>query len=614
MMRRILVILSLLLSLLILASCHGQKDALEITMPDDFDPNKQYEIVFWAKNENNSNQRDVYEQAIAEFESYYPNISVTIKHFVNYDDIYNDVITNIQTGTTPNVCITYPDHIATYITGEGVVYPLDRIIDDPKWGLGGSQVAFDAPRSDEMIEKYLEEGYIGDTLYALPYMRSTEALYINKTYVEALGYEIPDVLTWDFVWEVSAAALKKDSNGNYAVNGQSVMIPFIYKSTDNMMIQMLRQLDAGYSTVTGQIEMFNDSSREILKHIASQSKLGTFSTFKISSYPANYLNRGQCIFAVDSTAGSTWMGSDAPLSDVHHGEVVDFETVVRPVPQYDVENPAMISQGPSLCIFNKEDSGEVMASWLFVQYLLSNNTQIAYSQTEGYVPVTLKAQNSNEYQDYLNRAGEDNELYYDVKIATTKMLIENTENTFTAPVFNGSVSLRNAAGEMIEDVTKAVKRKKIVNDKYIDKLYESVTSLYRLDQIEASEGKIRLGRMPALSIALLCGIGVAWLGIITYFGVSKLKNRNGASKRSLACGSIDAHRANKIKSALDLVACETCAVSVALIIDCLAFINRFASVVTPIVLIAALVALSALSLIARRMFISKYISKKREEY
>ena len=31
------------------------------------------------------------------------------------------------------------------------------------------------------------------------------------------------------------------------------MIPVIYKSTDNMMIQLLRQLGAGYSTDQGEI-------------------------------------------------------------------------------------------------------------------------------------------------------------------------------------------------------------------------------------------------------------------------------------------------------------------------------------------------------------------------
>ena len=519
------LLILVLLSAVSLFACHGieEKNAFEI--PESFDEGKEYNIVFWAKNENNSSQREVYNRAIEEFETLYPNINVTIKHYTSYDDIYNDVITNIQTDTTPNVCITYPDHIATYIAGANTVVPLNQLIADRKYGLGGSEIKFDAPTSDEIVEEFLNECYIGDSLYALPFMRSTEALYINKTYVEALGYDVPDVLTWDYVFEVSNAALAKNSDGSYKINGQSVMIPFIYKSTDNMMIQMLRQQGAGYSTSRGEIEIFNDTAREILKTIAKNTKTGAFSTFGISSYPANYLNKGQCIFAVDSTAGSTWMGSDAPLSDIHHGMVVDFETVVRPIPQYDVDNPSMISQGPSLCIFNKTDSGEVMASWLFVQYLLSNETQIAYSQTEGYLPVTKKAQQSAEYQDYLSRRGEDNEKYYDIKIDATRLLMDNTENTFTTAVFNGSTSLRNAAGEMIEDVAKAVRRKKNVNDKYIDKLYDNVSSLYRLDQIGLYEGKLRLGELPAESVALLSGIGVVWLGIIAYAVVSHIKKQ-----------------------------------------------------------------------------------------
>ncbi len=99
-------------------------------------------------------------------------------------------------------------------------------------------------------------------------------------------------------------------------NGQEVMIPFIYKSTDNMMIQMLKQQDAGYSTQTGEIQIFNDTTRDLLYTIADHAGTGAFSTFKISGYPANFLNAGQCVFAIDSTAGATWMGSDAPLADI----------------------------------------------------------------------------------------------------------------------------------------------------------------------------------------------------------------------------------------------------------------------------------------------------------
>ena len=47
------------------------------------------------------------------------------------------------------------------------------------------------------------------------------------------------------------AAAKKDADGTYLLNGQKVMIPIIYKSTDNMMIQMLRQKNAGYASEEG---------------------------------------------------------------------------------------------------------------------------------------------------------------------------------------------------------------------------------------------------------------------------------------------------------------------------------------------------------------------------
>ena len=376
-MRKIISTVLICILLASLAGCHGSVGRSEYTLPDTFDTSRNYEISFWAKNDTNLTQVNIYKKAIADFESLYPNIKVNLRLYTNYGDIYNDVITNISTDTTPNVCITYPDHIATYMAGSNVVVPLDQLLTDEQYGLGGSDVLFDAPTKDEIIPKFLEECKIGDRYYALPYMRSTEACYINKDFVEKLGYTLPDVLTWDFIWEVSEAAMKKDENGIFALNGQNVLIPFIYKSTDNMMIQVLRQKNAGYSTQDGQILLFNDTTKDFLYTVAEHAETRAFSTFKISSYPGDYLNAGQCIFAVDSTAGATWMGPNAPLIDISPDKLVQFETAVRPIPQFDTENPVMISQGPSMCLFNKEDPQEVLASWLFAQYMLTNDVQIA---------------------------------------------------------------------------------------------------------------------------------------------------------------------------------------------------------------------------------------------
>ena len=492
------LVMALVLLMGLFSGCHGTLVPLDgsqpsvtvkpFDVPEEFDTSRNYEITFWAKNDTNINQVNIYKQSIAAFEAVYPNIKVNLQLYTDYGEIYKDVITNIATDTTPNVCITYPDHIATYLADPDSVVVLDSLLTDEKYGLGGSEIRFDGPSRDELVEKFLSECMLGGSYYAVPYMRSTEACYINKTYVEALGFTIPDVLTWDFVWRVCAAAMDKDSDGNYKVNGQKTLIPFIYKSTDNMMIQMLRQRDAGYSTATGSIEIFNDTTEELLYSLSQQAKLGSFDTFKRIGYPANYLNKGQCIFAIDSTAGATWMGCNAPLMDVAEENLVEFETVVRPIPQFDTENPQMISQGPSVCIFNKEDPQEVLASWIFTQFLLTNEVQIPYSQTEGYVPVTTKAQQSAEYQTYLSQEGADNELHYNVKIAATKMLLEYTENTFVTPVFNGSMNLRNAAGQLIEEVTKAAYRKQTVDDAFLKKLFDNMISLYRLNQIAQKVG------------------------------------------------------------------------------------------------------------------------------
>lgn len=532
--KRIPLLLIMLFVLGVLTGCHGSRGMESFVIPEEFDTSRNYEIVFWAKNDTNKTQTQIYEKAIANFEALYPNITVTLRLYTDYGRIYNDVITNIATNTTPNVCITYPDHIATYMTGRNSVISLDELLQHETYGLSGSEVRFDAPTKEEVVPKFLEECSIDGSYYALPFMRSTEACYVNKTYVEKLGYTLPETLTWEFVWEVSEAAMAQDAEGNFLLNGQKVMIPFIYKSTDNMMIQMLKQKGAGYSSEHGEIQIFNEVTKELLYTVAEHAKTGAFSTFKISSYPGNFLNAGQCLFAVDSTAGATWLGTHAPLSDISEDKLVEFETVVMEIPQFDTEHPKMISQGPSVCVFNKTDAQEVLASWLFAQYLLTNEVQIAYSQTEGYLPVTIKAQESAEYQDYLSRCGEDNELYYDVKINASKLLLNHIEDTFVTPVFNGSTSLRDAAGQMIENVAKSVKRKQEINEEYFEKLFFDMTSLYRLN-LDGSQngtvaGKAELGKLPQTAVILLSALVIAWGLMLFYVVSSKIKSKKLKSK------------------------------------------------------------------------------------
>ena len=137
---------------------------------------------------------------------------------------------------------------------------------------------------------------------------------------------------------------------------------------------------------------------------------------------------------------------------------------------------------------------------------------------------------NREISIYLSRSGEDNDHYYDVKIKASQLLLDNIENTFVTPVFNGSTSLRDAAGQMIEEVTKAVRRKKEVNDAFIDTLYTDMTALYRLNQREGDgslspEGKSDLGPLPRTSVLLLGTLASVWALMIAYVVIVAIKKR-----------------------------------------------------------------------------------------
>ena len=140
-----LVLAVILLCMTMLTGCHGSKGMETFEIPEEFDESRQYEITFWAKNDTNITQVKIYEKAIEDFQKIYPNITVNLRLYTDYGKIYNDVITNISTNTTPNVCITYPDHIATYMTGHNTVVALDGLFSHEKYGLGGSEVKFDSP-------------------------------------------------------------------------------------------------------------------------------------------------------------------------------------------------------------------------------------------------------------------------------------------------------------------------------------------------------------------------------------------------------------------------------------------------------------------------------------
>ena len=87
---------------------------------------------------------------------------------------------------------------------------------------------------------------------------------------------------------------------------------------------------------------------------------------------------------------------------------------------------------------------------------------------------------------------------------------------------------------MIEEVTKSVRRKKTVDDAYIESLYGQINSLYRLDQIGSQTGntedaKKDLGPLPSTAVTLLAALAVAWV-LIGFYWLRNMAKKHEKTK------------------------------------------------------------------------------------
>ena len=389
-----------------------------------------------------SNLSDVLNIYIAEFNKLYPNITIEHQQVGGYDDVREQISTEITVGNQPNIAYCYPDHVAMYNVTKAVV-PLDSLIDslaiveradgtEEMMGLSQKQI-------DDFIEGYYNEGkQFGDgKMYTLPLSKSTEVLYYNKTFFDQHNLTLPT--TWDEMEALCAKIKEIDPN----------CIPLGYDSESNWFITMCEQYGTPYTSATGEHFLFNTPENvAFVKEFKSWYDKGYFTTqelfgaytsglFVSETSPKSYMSIG-------SSAGATHQrptkGNDGKYP---------FEVGIATIPQVNPEDPKVISQGPSLCIFDKENKQEVYASWLFMKFLTTNiDFQAEFSMVSGYVPV-LKSVADHEYYKsaFLDKA--DGGDY--IAALSAKVCLSQVDAYYTSPAFNGSSVARDQVGLLMQN-------------------------------------------------------------------------------------------------------------------------------------------------------------------
>ena len=232
-------------------------------------------------------------------------------------------------------------------------------------------------------------------------------------------------------------------------------IPLGYDSESNLFITMCEQLNSPYTSaagVDGEHFLFNNETNQgFMKRLKSWYDKGYMTTQEIfGGYTSGLFielgeNAQRSYMSIGSSAGAKHQCVDKSADGTYA-----FRTGIASIPQYDLNNKKVISQGPSLCMFNQKDPQKVMASWLLMKFLTTNvGFQAQFSIASGYVPV-IKSVEQNEY--YINHVSKANNTKDFIAATATDFCVKQADNYFTSDAFLGSSEARLQVGSLVQNI------------------------------------------------------------------------------------------------------------------------------------------------------------------
>lgn len=382
-MKKLMTSLSLVAGVTTLAACSsGNKEQTPETSEIVTTIESPVTIEFWHAMAG-TNQEAV-DALVEQFNSTIgaeKNITVKPVYQGQYTDLKTKTTAALKSGSAPAITQAYPDWVAEYLQSGNVV-ELDQYIFNDEVGIKDF---------DDIIEAYRAENsqYEGGKFYSLPFNKSTEVLYYNKTFFDENNLTVPT--TWDEVEEVSAKI--KELTGKTA---------FGIDAPANYFITMVQQFGGQYTNSNGDILFAENDAKaaiEALELLQRNSEAGYWRLPGEDKYLSGPFMSELLYMYTGSSAGYS------------HISTADFEVGIAPIPQISDETGAVIQQGTNVVVFNQNKSQEeVYAAYEFAKYLSSYEGNLAFSTTTSYLPIRESVIASDEYQTYVTESNDQTKV------------------------------------------------------------------------------------------------------------------------------------------------------------------------------------------------------------
>lgn len=376
-------------------------------------------------------------------------ITVKAQYQGEYDDSLNK-LKSAQIGNMGADLVQVYEIGSRFMIESGWITPMQQMIDADSYDLS-------------QIEPNLAAYYtIDNQLYSMPFNSSTPIMYYNKEMFEKAGItEIPDSL--EGIEAVGEKLLNEGGAGQVISLG-------IYGWFFEQFIgkQGLEYANNGNGRTEAATAVAFDSNG------AAVNILTAWKSLYDKGYAPNVGKGGDAGLA-DFSAGKSaiTLGSTASLKQILQDVNGKFEVGTAYFPKVKSTDEGGVSiGGASLWALNNNDAKKTRATWEFVKFLISPESQAYWNAQTGYFPVTTAAQEEPvfkenvekypQFQTAIDQLHDSSPKYVGALLsvfpearATVESEIEN--------LLNGNADVKTAVKNMADAINKSIEEYNLVN-------------------------------------------------------------------------------------------------------------------------------------------------------
>ena len=316
------------------------------------------EISFWHA--MSGDLEKTLEKLTDKFMEANPNITVTLQNQSSYNDLQQKMTATLASPKDlPTLTQAYPHWMINAMQDELLV-DLKPYIENETIG---------SENYNDMLEGFKTASEIDGKIYGMPFNKSTEVIWYNKTLFDELGLEVPT--TFEEFAQVAKTITEKKG-----------IVGAGFDALNNFYTTYLKNKGVDFNSET---DVTSAESVEAANYYLDGIKEGYFRIAGTDMYLSGPF--------ANETLGM-YVGSNAGESFVKQGVDGKFEVGVAPYPAESV-----MQQGTDLYMFSNATAEQRTAAFEFLKFLTSTENQITWGVETGYIPATHAAISSDEYKN-----------------------------------------------------------------------------------------------------------------------------------------------------------------------------------------------------------------------